>query len=75
MQPDDPDEAAQLGRLLHDLSEALTATGNYLRACHLLESHSEPASSAKLCEAIGMAIEQNKRAAEIVVRLRAGVKR
>jgi hypothetical protein len=71
MQPDDPGDAEELRRLLHELSEASTAAGNYLHACHHLESDSGPASSARLREAIGMAIEQNKRAGEIAAKLRA----
>jgi hypothetical protein len=70
MQPGNPDGAEQLRRLAHELAEALTATGNCLHACHHLQS-SDPASSARLREAISMAIKQNKRAGEVVVRLRA----
>jgi hypothetical protein len=69
-----PNDAEQLRlavlKLAHELAEALTAAGAYLRASEHLESSRDPASPARLHEAISKAIEQTKRAGEIVAKLR-----
>jgi hypothetical protein len=74
MPNDSQDDIGQLrdalSRALHELAEALTATNSYLHASQHLEERGDPASLARLHEAIGKAVEQTNRAGEIVVRLR-----
>ncbi len=74
MQHNSPDEIGQLrdavSRLAHELAEALTAANGYLQASQGLADRSDPASLGRLREAIGKAIEQSKRAGEIVAKLR-----
>jgi phosphoglycerate-specific signal transduction histidine kinase len=64
MQPGTLDDAEELRRLAHELSEALTATKAYLCGGQHLESGGD------LRAAIGKAIEQINRAGEVVARLR-----
>ena len=54
-------------KLAHELAEALTAANAYLEACQQLEGRSDP---ARLHEAISKAIEQTKRAGDLVAELR-----
>jgi phosphoglycerate-specific signal transduction histidine kinase len=54
-------------KLAHELAEALTAANAYLEACQQLEGRSNP---AKLHDAISEAIEQTKRAGDVVAKLR-----
>lgn len=63
MQPVDSGVTEQLRRLVHELSEALTATRAYL---HASQRHEGP----KLREAIDKATHQTIRAGEIAQRLR-----
>ena len=65
-----PDDTAQLRRLIHELSEALTATNSYLYASHRLMIPGDFHSLA-----ISKAIEQASRAGEVVSQLRAAVER
>jgi signal transduction histidine kinase len=69
-----PDDTEQLrdaiSKLAHELAEALTAADGYLEASQRLERRSDAASSGRLHEAISKAIEQTKRAGEIVAKLR-----
>ena len=65
MQPANSGDAEQLHHLVHELAEALTATGGFLHAGQRL-ANQEP-----LRKAICKAIEQTDRAGEAVVKLRA----
>ena len=74
MQHHSPDDTEQLrdaiSKLAHELAEALTAANGYLEASQRLESRSDPVSPGRLHEAISKAIEQVKRAGEVVAKLR-----
>jgi C4-dicarboxylate-specific signal transduction histidine kinase len=66
--PNDVDPLrAAVSTLAHELAEALTAATAYLEASQQLESRGDP---SRLHEAISKAIEQTKRAAEVVAKLR-----
>jgi phosphoglycerate-specific signal transduction histidine kinase len=71
VQHQSPDDVEQLRdavlRLVHELAEALTAANAYLEASQQLESRSDP---VRLHEAVSKAIEQTKRAGEVVAKLR-----
>lgn len=73
-QPASHNDAEQLRRtiakLAHELAEALTAMNNYLHASQFLENPNDPASLARLHEAISKAIEQTNRAGEVAAQLR-----
>jgi hypothetical protein len=57
--PFDPDDAEQLQHLIHELSEAMTATKAHLYASQRYER-------PEMREAIGKAIEQTNRAGDVV---------
>lgn len=63
--PDRPDGRAEIRRLIHALSETLTAADAYLYAGRKIED------AAKLREAMGKAHDQIERADENVVKMRA----
>jgi hypothetical protein len=68
--PDDVDHLrAAVSTLAHELAEALTAVNGYLQASQQLRRQTTT-SLASLDEAIGKAIEQTKRAGELVAKLR-----
>jgi C4-dicarboxylate-specific signal transduction histidine kinase len=56
-----------VSELAHELAEALTAATAYLEAGQQLENRSDP---ARLHDAVSKAIEQTKRAGEVVAKLR-----
>jgi hypothetical protein len=68
-----PEEVEQLrnavSTLAHELADALTAVNGYLQASQHLEGQITT-NLASLDEAITNAIEQNKRAGEVVAKLR-----
>ena len=56
--------------LAHEVNQPLTAIGNYIRACLLMLSAPEPASTAKIKGTLEKAALQTTRASEIVRNLR-----
>jgi hypothetical protein len=61
-----------VSKLAHELAEALTAANAYLQASQRLEGCNDP---ARLYEAISRAIEQTKRAGEVIAKLRSIIAR